>query len=166
MAWKRLIEGLPTNIPDLEEFRPIFLSTKATKISRGPTIGVLKLVTEIMLHMDCVFFNVESICGFTSTFVTICSATSHPFVFSSRIKCPNLDILKFIVTTLVNQNKKVSFIQVDEYGALKLSYESIKTFHNMNIIVQTKDRDAYSPNGKIEIPNNNPANITRAILLK
>ena len=42
----------------------------------------------------------------------------------------------------------------------------MKTCHNMNIIVQTKGGDAYSLNGKIEIPNKTLANITRARLLK
>ena len=35
MARKLLMEGLPENIPDLEENCPIFLFTKATKITRG-----------------------------------------------------------------------------------------------------------------------------------
>ena len=115
--------------------------------------------------MDFSFFNVESIRGFTSTFVDICSATSYLFGFSSISKRPPLDILKFLVATLRNQDKKVAFIAVDEYGALARSFEFMKTCHNMNIIVQTSGGDASSLNGKSEIPNKTLDSITRALLL-
>ena len=118
-----------------------------------------------MLQMDFAFFNVESIRGFTSTFVAICSATSYPFGFPSRSKRPPLDILKFLVTTLRNQDKKVAFIRVDEDGALARSSEFMRTCHNMNIIVQTTGGDASSLNGKSESPNKTLANIIRSIIL-
>ena len=41
----------------------------------------------------------------------------------------------------------------------------MKTFHTMNIIVQTTGGDASSLNGKGESPNKTLANITRALLL-
>ena len=118
-----------------------------------------------MLQKDFAFFNVESIRGFTSTFVAICSDTSHPFGFPSRSKRPPLDILKFLVTTLRNQDNKVAFIRVDEDGALSISLEFMRICHNMNIIVQTTGGDASSLNGKSESPNKTLANIRRALLL-
>ena len=60
--------------------------------------------------MDSEFFNAEIIGGVTSNFVASCSATAHPFEYISRIKCPPLDILNFLVTTLKNQDKKFAFI--------------------------------------------------------
>ena len=102
-----------------------------------------------MLQMYFAYFNVGSIRGFTSTFVAVCSANSYPFGFSSRIKLPPLDILKFIVTTLINQDKKVAFIRVDEDGALARYSEFMKTCHNMNIIVITTGGDASCLIGKI-----------------
>ena len=116
-----------------------------------------------MLNMDFSFFNAESICVFTSTFVAICSATSHPFVFPSIIKNPPLDILKFIVTKLINQDKKVALIRVDEDGALARSSGFKKTFHNTNITFQTTGGYESSINGKREITNNTLDNITRNI---
>ena len=121
MARKGLIEGLTENLPEVEEPCPICIFTKATIISRGPTTDVSKLASGFMLQMDFAFFNVESIRGFTSTFVAICSATSYPFGLPSRNKRPPLDILKFLVTTLRNQYKKVALIRVDEDGALDRS---------------------------------------------
>ena len=118
-----------------------------------------------MFYMDFASFNVESICGFTSNFVAICSATSHPFGFISRRKIPPLDVLKFLVTTLRNQDEKVSFIQVDENGALLISSEFMKTCHNIYIMVQTTGGDASSLNGKIEIPNKKLDNTTRDLLM-
>ena len=165
MARKGLMEGPPENLSELEEPYPICLLTKATKITREPTTDVSKFVPGFMLQMDFAFFNVESIRGFTTNFVAICSATSYPFGFPSRIKRPTLDILKCLVTTLINQDKKVAFIRVDEDGALARSSEFMKKCHKMNIIVQNTGGDASSLNSKIESPNKKLANITRALLL-
>ena len=119
-----------------------------------------------MLQMDFAFFNVESIRGFTSTFVNICSSTLHPFGFPSRSKRPPLDIPKFLVTKLRNQDKKVAFIRVDEDRAPSRSSEFMRTCHNMNIIVQTTGGYTSSLNGKSESPNKTLANIKRSLLLK
>ena len=81
---KGITEGLPTNLPDLEETCTICLLKKATKIPRGKTIYVLKYPPGFMLQMDFSFFNVESIPGFTSTFVDICSVNSYPFGFIQK----------------------------------------------------------------------------------
>ena len=139
--------------------------TKATKITRGTTIDVSGFISVFMLQMDSIFFNVESIHVFTPKNLAVCSSTSHPFGFTSRSKRPPLEILKFLITTLRNQDKKVAFIRVDEEGELARYFEFMKIFNDMNIIVQTKGGDAYSLNGKIKIPNKTPANITRDLLL-
>ena len=102
MARKRLMNIIQENIPDLEETLPIFLSTKANKIPKGTAIDVLIYPPGFMLQIDFSFFNVESIRGFNSTFLAICSTNSHPFGFKSRSKHPPLDILKLLVTTLMN----------------------------------------------------------------
>ena len=141
------------------------LLTKLTKISRGPTTDISKFVPGFMFLMDFTFFNVEIIRGFTSESVAICSANSHSFVFLSRSKRPPLDIIKKSVTKLTNQHKKVSFIQFDEYGALAIFSGSMKTCHNMNVILQNKGGDVSSINGKSESPNKTLTNITRDLLL-
>ena len=140
--------------------------TKATKTTRGPTTYVSKFAPGFMIQMNFAFFNVKSICGFNSTFVAICSATSHTFGLPYRSKIPHINILKLIVTTLRNQDKKAAFIRVDEDGALEKSNEFMKICYNMSITVQTTGGYASSLNGKIESPNKKIANITRAILLK
>ena len=164
-AKKRTHGSLPENLPDLEEPCPICLLTKATKIPRGPTTDVLEFSLGFMLQKYFSFFNVQSIRGFTSNFVAICSATPYPFRFPSRSKRPPLDILKLLVATFRDQDNKVAFIRVDEDGALARSSEFMKTCHNMNIVVQTTGGDASSLNGKSEIPNKTLDNITRALLL-
>ena len=108
------MEGLPENIPGLEEPCPIYLFTKATITPRGPTTDVSKFAPGFMLQMNFAFFNVESIHVFTSTFVAILSATSYTFGFLSRSKSPSIDILEFLITTLRNEDKKVAFIRVDK----------------------------------------------------
>ena len=69
MEEKGLMEGLPENIPELEEPCPICIMTKANKIPRVPTTDVSKFAPGFMLHMYFAFSNVEIICRFTSTFV-------------------------------------------------------------------------------------------------
>ena len=124
---------------------------KETKIKRGPTTDVSKCSPGFMLHMDFSFFNVESIRGFTSTFLAICSATSHPFEFPSRSKRPPLYILNFLVNKFSNQGEKVASIRVDEYGDLAGSSEFMNTCHNVNIIVHTTGVDASYLNFKIKV---------------
>ena len=127
MTRKGLMEGLPENLLDLEYPCPIFLLTKETKIPIGPKTDVMNSPPEFMLQMYSAFFNVKRIRGFTSTFVAICSATSHPFVFTYRNKSPPLYILKLLVTSLRNQDKKVALIQVDEDGSLARYSKLMKT---------------------------------------
>ena len=40
MERKGLMGGLPEDLPELEDPLPIFIMTKATKITRGPTTDV------------------------------------------------------------------------------------------------------------------------------
>ena len=77
--------------------------------------------------MDFACFNVEIIRGFTSTFVSICYDISYPFGFTYRGKRPPLNIIKLLVTSLSNMDKKVAFIRVYEYGSLSRSSEFMKT---------------------------------------
>ena len=66
-----LMEGLPENLPELEQPCPIPILTKATKTSRGQITDVSKFSPGFMLQMGFAFLNVESIRGFTSTFVDL-----------------------------------------------------------------------------------------------
>ena len=118
-----------------------------------------------MLQMDFAFFNVEIIRGFTSTVVAICSTTSYHFVFLSRSKFPPLDSLKYLFSTLRKQDKKVAFLRVYKYRALKISSKFMRTHNNMNIIVQTTGGYASLLNGKNKIPNNTFSDITRAFII-
>ena len=87
---------------------------KATKITIVPTIYVSKFAPGFMLHMDCAFFNAESIRRFASKILAVNSSTAYPFGFTSRVKCRPIDILNFLVATLRNQDNKFAFILVDE----------------------------------------------------
>ena len=75
MEKKYLMKGLPTKLTEFEEPWTIRLSTKATKIIRGPSIDVSKFAPGLMLQMDSALFNVESIRELTLTFVDIWSDT-------------------------------------------------------------------------------------------
>ena len=79
--------------------------------------------------------------------------------------CPPLDIPKFLFATLNNQDKKVSLIQFDSYGALERSSLFMNKCHNIIIIVQTTGEDASFPSGKSKSSNNTLDNITIDLLL-
>ena len=111
------------------------------------------------------FFNFESILGFTSTFVDICSATSHTFDLKYRRKLPPIGIIKYLVNTLNNQENKVELIRLGEYGALDISSELMSTCHKMNTKVKTNGGYAFYLNGKIKSLNNPLVNITRKLML-
>ena len=166
MARKGLTKDPQKHFLELEETWLICILTKVTQIPRGLTIDVSKFAPGFVLQMNFSFSNVESIRGFTLTFVDMCSATSYLFGFPSIIKWTTIDILKLLATISKNQEKTVAFIQVYEYWALERSSKFMKTCHRMNITVQTTGGYASSFNGKRETPNNKQANITRGILLK
>ena len=65
MIIKVLVEGLPANLPDLEEPFPICLMDKSTENPRGLPIYILKISPGFTLQVYLAFFSVESIRGFT-----------------------------------------------------------------------------------------------------
>ena len=52
------MEGIPENLPELEEPYPICILTKATKTPKGPTTDVSNPPPGFMLQMYFAFFNV------------------------------------------------------------------------------------------------------------
>ena len=84
MAGKVLIEGLPEDIPDLEEPCPICILTMATKIPIDTTTYDSKIAPGFMLQMYFAFFGVESNRGFTLNIVAICYATSCFWIETQR----------------------------------------------------------------------------------
>ena len=97
-----------------------FLLGKANIITRVPTVDASKSPPDFIFKMYFTFFNVKILRGFTFTFVAICSSASYPFEFPYRNNMSSLDKLKFLVNTLINKDKKVSFIRVDKDGALDI----------------------------------------------
>ena len=69
------MEGLLTNIPNLEDPRVIFILTKSTEFIMGHTIDVSKFDPGCMLQMYFELFYVETTREFTPTFVAIFYAT-------------------------------------------------------------------------------------------
>ena len=141
MKIKGLMESIPTNLHDLGYPCPIFLLTDTTIIPRDLTINAWNFAPRFILQMYFAFFNVDCIHGFNSTFLAICSDTSYPVGFPSRIKILPLDVLSFIVVKFRNQERKVVFILVNEDGWLSRYSGFMKTIRNINIIVQTTGGD-------------------------
>ena len=92
MVKKALMNCPTTNLANLEEPWLVCLLTEVTKICIVTNIDVSKFAPWFVLQMDFLFLNAENIGVFKSTYVDICSATSHPFEFSHRIKLPPIDM--------------------------------------------------------------------------
>ena len=60
---KGFMEGLPENIPDMEETCPTCLLTKAKKNPRGPTLDVSKFAPGFMIHMIFCFSMLKASVG-------------------------------------------------------------------------------------------------------
>ena len=68
-------------------------------------------------------------------------STSYYFDFPQRIKRQPIDTLKYFVTTLINQDKKVELIRVDKDGELARPSYFMRICHEMNAVIQTTSDD-------------------------
>ena len=158
-------EGSPNIYPLLGIFLPYLSQNQVNSNFHKLHHWCIKIFPWVHTSNGFFVFGVEIIREFTLTFVDICYDTSYPFGFTYRNKNPPLEILKFLVTTLRNQDKKVALVQVDEDVALIIYSELMRTCHNMNIVVQTTGGYVYSINGKPERPHNTLAIIKKALLI-
>ena len=75
----------------------IFILNKVTRITRGNTVDLSYFYPGLIIQMLFSFFNVESIRGFTYTFVAICYSDSYYFVFTSRVNITPMGKLLFLL---------------------------------------------------------------------
>ena len=71
--------------------------------------------------MDFAFYNINSICGFTSMLTVVCAKTSMLCILPTVSKRAQVCIIHFILTTLNNEQHPFKRIRVGENGAFKNS---------------------------------------------
>jgi hypothetical protein len=118
-----------------------------------------------LLQLDFSFWNVTSICGFSSLLSVIDGKDHMLWVFPTASKGHPLDILDYIFTMLQRDGVTILCVRVDEDGALANSSEFATFLTQCFINMETTGGYASFLNGKIERPHRTLANMDRAMLL-
>ena len=93
--------------------------TSKVKIpSKGTTVDTNNLQLGEHIHVDFAFYNMTYICGFTSMLTTVCPKTRMLWLFPTAYKWCPVCIIRFILTTLKNEQHPYKCVGVDEYGDL------------------------------------------------
>jgi len=121
------------------------------KLSRNPTISVEHLEPGQMLQMDFAFMNTQSIRGFTSYLSCDCVVTKYSYRFCTRNKRAPVDVIRWIISTLRSQGKKIHFVRFDEGGELARSYDINKMLvEEFKVVMQSTGGYASHLNGITE----------------
>ena len=81
----------------------IYYTETITTINKGTTVDTTNLKPGEIILMDFVFYNVTSIHGFTSMITVICAKTIILWVLTTASKISPVQIVRFILTTLNNE---------------------------------------------------------------
>ena len=73
-----------------------------TNLPKGIKVDTSKIQPVERIHMDFDFYNVTSICGFTSMRTVVCAKTRMIWVFPTAYKIPPVIIICFALTTFKN----------------------------------------------------------------
>jgi hypothetical protein len=118
-----------------------------------------------LLHIDFSFWNVISVCGFTSLLSVIDGKDRMSWVFPTASKRPPLEILTYLFSMLRHDGITILCARVDKDGALANSTEFTSFLLDNSINLETTGGYASFLNGKIERPHHTLANMVRAMLL-
>ena len=87
--------------------------------------------------MYFVFYEMESVRGFTFVLNVICISTRHTKIFLRRRKHLPLDALQFIINCQKRKGRPIWRIRVDEDGSLANSYEFNKLLLTNDVTLET-----------------------------
>ena len=107
----------------------------------------------LMMQGDFSFSDVASVRGFVALFTLIDCSTRYPFGFPCRNKSAPVDIMRWLQAVLTKQDRPITFLRVDEDGALARSTEFLFTCYELGIVVQTTGGYSSWSNGVGERPN-------------
>ena len=137
-----------------------------TTINKGTKVDTGNLRPGELIHVDFAFYNVTSLYVFTSMLTVIFAKNRMMWVFPTVSQRAHLCIIRFILTTLKNEQHPCKIIWVDEDGALENSTDVINLLiESFNIYMETTVGDSSWLNGKNKRHNISIHNIVRACLL-
>ena len=120
-----------SNVPSPNSYRPtkhfpknlnqapctICYIENMTTLPEGTTIDTTHFQRGELIHMDFVFYNVTSIRGFNSILTVNCSKTISLWISPDASRQDHIHIIRFILTTLKNEQHSCKRVRVDQDGA-------------------------------------------------
>ena len=94
------------------------LHRKTTNFHKVTTVDTINLQPGELIHIDFSFYNVTSICGFTSRLTVVCENTRMIWVCPTASKYALFSIVQFIMTIPKNEHQPCKRIRVGEDGDL------------------------------------------------
>ena len=137
-----------------------------TTFPKGTTVDTGNLQPGELIHMEFDFYNVTSIRGFTSMLTVVCANTRILWVLPTASKLAPVRIIRFILTTLLDEQHPFKHIIVDEDSALAKSTDVTNLLvEKFKISMENTGGNASWINGNNERHNRSIQNIVRAGLL-
>ena len=102
MCRHQTLDGLPKHCPNKmnKSTCTICYTEKMITLSKGTTSETSNFQPGEIIHMYFAFYNVTSICGFTSMITVICAKTRTIWVCRTASKLSPVRIICFVLTTL------------------------------------------------------------------
>ena len=127
----------------------ICYTAKIKAVPKIINVDITKLQTGELICVDFALYNVTSFYGFTSVFTIVCARIIMFLVFLTASKRSPVLIIRFVPTTLENEQHPCKCARVDEYGALENSKDDTSLLVDASIIsMETTGVDASCLNGK------------------
>ena len=118
---------------------------------KGTTLDTTNIQLGELIHMHLAVYDVTYIRGLTSILTGLCENTRIIWVFLTASKRVPVSIIRFILTTLENEQHPCKHVRVDEDGALSKSTDITSLLiDDFNISVETSDGSKSWLNGKNE----------------
>ena len=110
---------------------------------KGTTFDTSNLQPEELIHMDFALYNVTYLCGITSMISVVCAKTIMLWVFPNVSKQYPVRVVRFILTTLDNEQHPCKHVIVDEDGNLVKSTDFTNLLvDEFKISIKTAGSDA------------------------
>ena len=118
--------GHPNYIPKLSHPCISCIIVKGYRLARHPNVSTEKLDPVNCFHIDFSFFKEVSFKNFTSSINIIDATTSHLFGYTTRSKCPPLQIIQTLIYFSCHHGYKRSIFQVYEGGKFFVSADFLQ----------------------------------------
>ena len=168
MCRHKNLDGLPKHFPKKIHKAPgtVCYTTKTTTINKGTAVDTSYLQPVELVYIDFSFYKITSICGFTFIITVVCAKTRILWVFPTASKITPVHVIRFILTTLMNEQHPCKCVRADVYSSFANSTDVTNLLvDELKISMETTGGDASWLNGNNKRHNRSIHNMVRAALL-